>query len=123
MELVNVPSDCTIPEKGSQISNPHLYFKDISNIESATVHLQKGDLRSAIIQAFNLSENDSYVYHAIASVTLSQVQAAVEAGSANGLCDWYVDRQGTSVFNIAFWYNIRLLTLTRLSLAILPLQI
>ncbi|KAG8529736.1 uncharacterized protein KY384_005217 [Bacidia gigantensis] len=42
--------------------------------------LSKHDFRSSIIDNFNLPHNDSYVYHAIASVTLSQVQEATNHG-------------------------------------------
>ena len=55
------------------------------------------DLRTSIIRAFNLSERDSYVYHATASVTLSQVQDAISSGSANGLHAWYLDDAGKTV--------------------------
>ncbi|KAL9064450.1 MAG: hypothetical protein Q9157_007828, partial [Trypethelium eluteriae] len=51
------------------------------------------DLRTAITEAFGLKENDDYVYHAIASVTLAQVQQAINAGGANGLHAWYRDEQ------------------------------
>lgn len=86
-----------MPDKGLSVSNPNSYFKDTSCATTALLYLEKNDLRSAIVEGFNLPENDSYVYHAIASVTLSQVQAAIEAGTTNGLCDWYVNEQGISV--------------------------
>lgn len=56
-----------------------------------------GDLRTSIISAFNLSTRDKYVYHAVASVTLSQVQEAIENGGANGLHAWYLDDEGKPV--------------------------
>lgn len=55
------------------------------------------DLRSSIISTFNLPHNDSYVYHAIASVTLSQVQQAVNHGGKAGLHAWYLDGEGKPV--------------------------
>ena len=58
---------------------------------------QNDDLRSSIITTFNLPSNDSYVYHAIASVTLSQVQEAVNHGSGVGLHAWYRDHEGKEV--------------------------
>ncbi|KAJ6262492.1 hypothetical protein Dda_3302 [Drechslerella dactyloides] len=54
------------------------------------------DLRTAIIQAFGLKSEDSYVYHAIASVTLQQVQNAVADGGKRGLHAWYRDDEGES---------------------------
>lgn len=58
------------------------------------------DLRASIISAFNLSNQDSYVYHAIASVTLSEVQQAISTGSENGLHAWYLDNEGKVVRHI-----------------------
>ena len=55
------------------------------------------DLRASITSAFNLSNRDSYVYHAIASVTLSEVQEAIENGNENGLHAWYLDAEGKAV--------------------------
>ncbi|KAI9686824.1 MAG: hypothetical protein M1820_010544 [Bogoriella megaspora] len=52
------------------------------------------DLRGAIIKAFGLKETDEYVYHAIASVTLSQVQVAINHGSEGGLHAWYKEEDG-----------------------------
>ena len=56
-----------------------------------------GDLRTSIISAFDLSTRDSYVYHAVASVKLSQVQEAINNGDANGLHAWYLDDEGKPV--------------------------
>lgn len=55
---------------------------------------QNNDLRSSIISAFNLAESDNYVYHAIASVTLAQVQGSIEHGGERGLHAWYPDASG-----------------------------
>ncbi|KAL8772823.1 MAG: hypothetical protein Q9209_002168 [Squamulea sp. 1 TL-2023] len=52
------------------------------------------DLRSSIISAFNLARSDDYVYHAIASVTLAQVQEAVHHVDEHGLHAWYPDGPG-----------------------------
>ncbi|KAL6722250.1 hypothetical protein ACLMJK_001357 [Lecanora helva] len=52
------------------------------------------DLRSSIISTFSLTPDDSYVYHAIASVTLSEVQAAIDHGAESGLHAWYVGGDG-----------------------------
>lgn len=57
------------------------------------------DLRTFIIQAFGLHESDDYVYHAVASVTLAQVQHAINRGAGeNGLLHaWYRDAEGKQV--------------------------
>lgn len=58
---------------------------------------QDNDFRSSIIKTFNLPEDDSYVYHAIASITLSQVQNAIIHGAESGLHAWYLDSEGRPV--------------------------
>lgn len=55
------------------------------------------DFRSSIIATFNLPKDDNYVYHAIASVTLAQVQAAIDHGAESGLHAWYLDSEGRPV--------------------------
>jgi hypothetical protein len=54
-------------------------------------------LQACIKRAFKLKPNDDYVYHAIASVTLEQVQIAINHGSANGMHAWYRDEKGEQV--------------------------
>lgn len=56
-----------------------------------------GDLRSSIIKAFDLPLSDHYVYHAIASVTLADVQQAISSGGRHGLHAWYLDEVGKPV--------------------------
>ena len=58
---------------------------------------ENDDFKSSIISIFELPDNDSYVYHATASVTLSQVQAAIDYGGKAGLHAWYLDDEGKSV--------------------------
>ena len=86
-----------IPIGGTRISNPRNYFSLDEQRRQSLESLMCGDLRSAMMKGFGLAANDSYVYHAIASVTLAQVQDAIEAGRANGLCDWYQDADGHQV--------------------------
>ena len=62
-------------------------------LQAARPFLEKNDFRGAIIAAFALSERDAYTYHAMASVSLAQVQSAVDAGPANRLHAWYIDDQ------------------------------
>lgn len=64
---------------------------------------ENDDLRSSIISVFNLPHNDSYVYHAVASVTLTQVQEAITQGGQAGLHTWYLDDEGKAV-RISHWY-------------------
>lgn len=73
------------------------FSDDEEDIQKAKESLARNDLRKAITTAFNLDENDHYVYHAIASVTLEQVQQVIDAGGANGLHKWYVDAEGKPV--------------------------
>jgi hypothetical protein len=51
---------------------------------------QDNNLQAAIIRNFNLKSTDDYVYHAIASVTLPQVQNAINHGASNGMHAWYL---------------------------------
>lgn len=57
------------------------------------------DIQTSIIEAFRLKDSDDYVYHAIASVTLTQVQHAVSRGAGeNGMLHaWYRDSEGKQV--------------------------
>lgn len=56
---------------------------------------ETNDFATAIRTWFHLSDDvnapeaDEYVYHAIASVKLSQVQRAVDVGGAKGMHGWY----------------------------------
>lgn len=52
--------------------------------------LRDDDLKTAVVRTFKLKSNDSYEYHAVASVTLNQVQHAVSAGGQHGLHAWYL---------------------------------
>ena len=55
------------------------------------------DLRTSILSTFNLPPDDDYTYHATASVTLSQVQTAINHGGDSGLHAWYLDEEGKAV--------------------------
>ncbi|KAL8719494.1 MAG: hypothetical protein Q9225_003503 [Loekoesia sp. 1 TL-2023] len=78
---------------GSIHFDPDAFFQSWIGDPSALLP-QNNDLRSSIISAFNLAQSDNYVYHAIASVTLAQVQEAIEHGAENGLHAWYPDASG-----------------------------
>ena len=81
--------------EGSSTFDPDAFFEawnaDHKNLP------ENNDFRSSIITRFNLSHNDSYVYHATASVTLSQVQDAIRHGGKAGLHAWYLDEEGEPV--------------------------
>jgi hypothetical protein len=79
--------------EGSGEFDPAAFFKSWK--ESSTP--QNNDLRTAINKAFNLRPEDDYVYHANASVTLTQVQVAIDHGDVNGLHAWYKDQEGQQV--------------------------
>ena len=79
---------------GSAKWEPDVFFESWASSNSSP---QDDDLRTSIISAFNLSNRDSYVYHAIASVTLSEVQEAIKNGNGNGLHAWYLDAEGKAV--------------------------
>ncbi|KIW00133.1 uncharacterized protein PV09_08311 [Verruconis gallopava] len=76
------------------------HFDPVRFLESwnaSTRAPQNNDLRAAIMNAFGLKPTDDYVYHAIASVTLAQVQVAIDHGSANGMHAWYRDEAGQQI--------------------------
>lgn len=76
-------------------------FLDTWPERSSELLPQNADLRTSIIKAFGLKDSDDYVYHAIASVTLAQVQHAVSRGAGeNGMLHgWYRDSKGKQVMS------------------------
>lgn len=92
-----MPSRVTKPRTvGSTTFNPGGFFTACSDgtIPAAP---ESNDLRSWVIKSYGLKEDDDYVYHAMASVTLRQVQQAINAGGQNGLHAWYRDVDGKQV--------------------------
>ena len=59
------------------------------------------DFRKFIIRAFGLEYTDSFVYRAVAEVTLLQAQTYVEFGGQGALHKWYVDGEGNQVSLLA----------------------
>jgi hypothetical protein len=96
-QIIDQNQEYMFPPEGLSISNPKKYFSTEEKRSLSFTHLNNNDLRSAVIEAFDLPRNDSYVYHAIASVTLSQVQEAINAGTSHGLCNWYLDSENKLV--------------------------
>jgi hypothetical protein len=85
-------------EGSSSFDPDDLFSEDLRSPESVLQRCLKiNGLWPAIAYLFNLPENDEYVYHATASVTLEQVQKAIIAGNAHGLHDWYLDPEGKAV--------------------------
>jgi len=78
---------------GSSSFDPDRFFAQWDESGPA----RDNDLKNFIIRAFGLKADDNYVYHAIASVTLDQVQIAVNAGGVNGMHVWYRDEKGEQV--------------------------
>ncbi|KAK7917148.1 hypothetical protein PG985_010756 [Apiospora marii] len=78
-------------EESSPAWDPVAYIADSELHERAAAFLAKDDFASAVAVSFNLPPRDAYVYHAIVSVTLAQVQHAIGMGGANGLHTWYRD--------------------------------
>lgn len=80
---------------GSKTWSPSHLFDDSRLAEErwATVrrHLEADEFKAAITTAFELPAGDAFTYHASASVNLSQVEAAIRAGRANGLHAWYLE--------------------------------
>jgi hypothetical protein len=82
---------------GSPAFDPDERVHDAAAREEALAHLQKEEFRDAISSWFRLPKADKYVYHAITSVLLAQVQDIVNRGGDNGLHDWYRDEAGEAV--------------------------
>ena len=68
--------------------------------------LKVNGLWPAITYLFSLPEDDDYVYHATASVTLEQVQAAILAGGANGLHAWYGEAAGPTQGDVEAYVSL-----------------
>jgi hypothetical protein len=87
------PSSKPFHTDGSSYFNPDEFFYHWN----PSLAPQNNDLRSAINKAFNLQPTDDYIYHATASVTLAQVQVAIDSGDRNGLHAWYRNDNGEQV--------------------------
>ena len=94
---------------GAAHFDPDDFFKRWGD-ESKSLLPNGKDLQSSITAAFSLPQNDNYVYHAIASVTLAQVQVAINQGREHGLHAWYPNSTGepTDVSNRASSLKLRL---------------
>lgn len=68
----------------------------------ALTHPPSISFRGAVNKAFDLEENDGYIYHAILSVTLAQVQHTIDRVDADStlLFPWYRKEDGQDVSSI-----------------------
>ncbi|KAL8929520.1 MAG: hypothetical protein Q9208_001189 [Pyrenodesmia sp. 3 TL-2023] len=78
---------------GSADFRPDAFFESWAK-DSSSLLPRENDLRASITESFNLAQSDSYVYHAIASVNLAQVQEAIGHAGTNGLHTWYPNDHG-----------------------------
>ncbi|KAH8886742.1 hypothetical protein GQ53DRAFT_796617 [Thozetella sp. PMI_491] len=76
---------------------PDQRIADASARDRALELLEKNDLKGAIESWFMIPSTSQYIYHAIGSVVLDQVQKAVEAGGVNGLHAWYRSETGETL--------------------------
>ncbi|KAL0937814.1 uncharacterized protein CTRU02_207545 [Colletotrichum truncatum] len=80
---------------GAPEFDPDAYVKDTPRREKAIELLAQNNLYSAINVSFSIDpKRDTYVYHAMTSVRLAQVQGIVNMGGENGLHAWYRDDEG-----------------------------
>jgi hypothetical protein len=89
---------------GSPAFDPNQRVHDAAALDEALAHLQKDEFSDAIASWFKLPTDDKYVYHAIASVLLGQVQDLVNRGAANNLHAWYRDETGQAVSFVPLGY-------------------
>ncbi|KAH9437044.1 hypothetical protein MCOR02_000704 [Pyricularia oryzae] len=68
---------------------PQSRCRDVPALQAAEELLSKDDFAGAIRSFFQIPVGDDYVYHALASVKLEEVQRAVEAGGVGGRHAWY----------------------------------
>ncbi|KAH9895412.1 hypothetical protein F4778DRAFT_271294 [Xylariomycetidae sp. FL2044] len=74
---------------GAPTWDPTTYLSSPDIHARAESLLAADDFAGAIRTSFALPARDTYVYHAMVSVTLAQVQHVLSLGGANGLHAWY----------------------------------
>lgn len=82
---------------GAAHFNPDILFMTWGDDREKRNLPQHDDLRASIVATFDLPKSDKYVYHANTSVTLTQVQEAINHGREAGLHAWYRDEEGNPV--------------------------
>lgn len=90
------PSSAAVTDGSKTWSPSYLFSTEGQNEDlwnKIHSHLNSNELKSAIVTAFKLPPGDNFTYHASASVNLSQAEASIHAGRANGLHTWYIERK------------------------------
>ena len=82
---------------GSPSFQPQQLIEDANRQSKAQQHLANDELRAASRVLLSLPDPDAYVYHAMTSVKLAEVQRIVSMGGVNGLHGWYRAEDGTPV--------------------------
>jgi hypothetical protein len=82
---------------GSPSFEPQKLLDDAGRQSQAYELLAKDDLLSASRILLSLPDPDEYVYHAMTSVKLAEVQRVVALGGVNGLHAWYRAEDGSPV--------------------------
>ncbi|KAL2209163.1 hypothetical protein CC79DRAFT_1332394 [Sarocladium strictum] len=82
---------------GSPSFQPQEAIKDTACQDEARQCLAKDDLLAASRVLFSLPDPDEYVYHAMTSVKLAEVQRIVTLGGINGLHGWYRAEDGSPI--------------------------
>ncbi|GAB7356766.1 hypothetical protein MBLNU459_g7662t1 [Dothideomycetes sp. NU459] len=78
--------------EGSATFDPDKFFAAWEKEEVTAPY--DNDFRKFIIRAFGLKPTDTYVYTAVAEVSLLQAQTYLEFGGQGGLHGWYKDTDG-----------------------------
>ena len=86
--------------QGSPSFDPDAFFEAWAN-ETLTPPYDN-DFRKFIIKAFGLRPDDSFVYRAVAEVTLLQAQTYLEFGGQGGLHGWYLSEEGKEVSRVFY---------------------
>lgn len=78
--------------------DPEAFIQSWSSTTYVPSHENGFSFRDCIVKAFNLPENDDYVYRAQGATTLELTQKAINGGRAHGLHAWYShDEEGNAV--------------------------
>ncbi|KEF51684.1 uncharacterized protein A1O9_12319 [Exophiala aquamarina CBS 119918] len=94
------PSPAAVTDGSKTWSPSHLCSAEGHNADlwsKIHSHLNSNEFKSAIVTAFELPPGDNFTYHASASVNLSQAEAAIHAGRANGLHAWYMEHKSNDI--------------------------
>ncbi len=110
---MNINSPAGLKSKAITVDSKDFYPDQFLNTWHPAGIPQNNDLRTAIVKSFRLKQTDDYVYHAIASVTLSQVQVAIDHGNVNGMHAWYRDIAGQQVTQSPFLFLLYLMIIDR----------